>query len=134
MPSSNPRIFWHHSAPPTTTTTAPLNWVKHFLGKRSSAAEHSFEFTLFRNLWFMLDDMTQLQMLRNLHHFSNAKTRKQYHFINHRTLISKECMCSNLKRLKVKDHEMQQKDRQISHSDCCSEIFLVWQRWLKEKV
>ena len=56
------------------------------------------------------------------------------HFIDHRTLISKECMCSNLKRLKVKDHEMQQKDRQISHSDCCSEIFLVWQRWLKEKV
>ena len=47
------------------------------------------------------------------------------HFIDHRTLISKECMCSNLKRLKVKDHEMQQKDRQISHSDYCSEIFLV---------
>ena len=46
-------------------------------------------------------------------------------FINHKPLISEECLCSNLKRLKVKDHEMQQKDRQISHSDYCSEIFLV---------
>ena len=131
-------IQLHQPPPPHHSTELNIFWGKDHLLLNTVLSLHSSEICgLCLMIW------PSYKCFKIWHYFSNAKTHTIFFvkgnvllglFINHKPLISEECLCSNLKRLKVKDHEMQQKDRQISHSDYCSEIFLVWQPWLKEKV